>query len=685
MQRPSIQLLNLISDTVIIVNENARIIWVNNNITNLLGYLPSELLDKSIECLVPTRIKDKHIHLRNSFIKSPNKRSMNDGLGLWAIHKNNNEIPVCIELNHYEEGGEKFTVCSIRLLSEKELIASTLHKLHERLEFSQSLAHVGTWDWDISNETLVWTDETYRIFGAKPQEFKATYDAFLFYIHEDDRQTVTDAVNNAINNDTSYTIKHRVRRPSGEIRQVLEKGQVLRDKEGKAIRMIGAVLDITQLNQSEEKLKKLAHYDEVTQLPNRVLCRQEIEARITHALLNNKKFAILYIDLDNFKNINDTQGHLVGDEFLYDRSKKILKILPEGMFLARFGGDEFIIITDYSDDESEVKFNATTFAERLIPFKPIKKSYDNFTIDITASIGIAIYPSHGDTFTSLLSSADKAMYQVKNTGKNNFKMYHDDIDQQRLRELQLISDMRTGLATGQFSVHYQAKQCLKTDELIGCEALIRWQHPSLGNIPPLEFISLAESSGLIIPLGKLVLEQSCLFIKQWKTHSKKPLVVSINVSSLQLRNPQFKEEVLQIINDAGISGHNIELELTESLLMENIETTLPTLHDLKEIGVSISIDDFGTGYSSLSYLQKLPVDTLKIDKSFIDSISSSDEDVWIVQNTISLALGLKLKTVAEGVETQEQKSILSSLGCDILQGYLFSKPIPKNYFFLRFK
>lgn len=685
MQSPSTQLLNLIPDTVIIVDEKANITWVNNNITALLGYVPVELLGKSIECLVPRRIKEKHIQLRNSFIKSPNKRAMNDGLGLWAIHKNNDEIPVCIELNHYEEEGKKFTVCSIRLLSEKELIATTMQKLHERLEASQSLAHVGTWDWDIVNETLVWTDETYRIFGVKPQEFEATYDAFLSYIHEDDRQAVKDAVSDAINHDSSYTIKHRVCRPSGEIRQVLEKGQVLRDSEGKAIRMIGAVLDITQLNKSEEKLKKLAHYDEVTQLPNRVLCRQEIEARIAHALFNNKKFAILYIDLDNFKNINDTQGHLVGDEFLYDRSQKLRKIIPEEMFLARFGGDEFIIITDYSDDEDDIRNIAINSAEQLISFKPVKQSYDNFTIDITASIGIALYPSHGSDFTNLLSSADKAMYQVKNTGKDNYAVYHADIEQKRLRELQLISDMRIGLKNNQFTVHYQAKQCLKTNDLIGCEALIRWQHPTLGNIPPLEFISLAESSGLIIPLGKLVLEQSCLFIKQWQAHSDIPLVVSVNVSALQLKDNQFKEEVLNAINEAGISGHHIELELTESLLMENIDATIRILHELKEIGVSISIDDFGTGYSSLSYLQKLPVDILKIDKSFIDSISSSDDNVWIVQSTISLALGLKLKTVAEGVETQEQKSILSKLGCDMLQGYLYSKPMPQDDFLLKFQ
>ena len=685
MLLPSTLLLNLIPDTVLIVNKKAEITWVNNNITNMLGYFPDELLGKSIECLVPPRIKEKHVHLRNSFIKSANKRAMNDCAGLWAIHKNNHELPVSIELSHYTEFDEKFTVCSIRLLSEKELVTSAMQKLHERLEFSQSLAHVGTWDWDMVNKTLAWTDETYRIFGVKPQAFQATYKAFLFYVHTDDRQLVIDAVNNAINNGISYTLKHRVCRPSGEIRQVLEKGQVLRDNSGKAIRMIGAVLDITELNQSEEKLKKLAHYDEITQLPNRVLCRQEIEIRIDHAHFNKKKLAILYIDLDNFKNINDTQGHLVGDEFLHEMSQKLLAIIPKGMFLARFGGDEFVVITDYSDNEDEIRNKAITFAKKLISITPIKKSYQNITIDISASIGIALYPNHGNTFTSLLSSADKAMYQVKKTGRNNYAMYHADIEQKRSRELQLISDMRIGLKEGQFTVHYQAKQSLKTNELMGCEALIRWQHPTIGNIPPLEFISIAEKSGLILPLGKLVLTQSCFFIKQWQAHSDKPLVVSVNVSALQLKDPLFKEEVLQAINDAGISGHNIELELTESLLMENIETTIETLHELKEIGISISIDDFGTGYSSLSYLQKLPVDTLKIDKSFVDSLSSSDEDTWIVINTISLASGLKLKTVAEGVETQEQKTILAALGCDILQGYLYSKPIPQDDFFLKFK
>lgn len=685
MQPPLIQLLSLVPDTIIIINKKAEIIWVNHNITSLLGYFPDELLGKSIEFLVPVRFRANHESLRNSFIKNPSKRAMNDGSALWTVHKKNFEVPVFIALNYYEELDEIFIVYSIRQLSERELTTSTMNKLHERLEFSQSLAHVGTWDLDIATGAYLWTDEIYRIFGLKPQEFKATYEDFLSYVHTDDKKMVVDAVNKMINNDTPFNGKHRVIRPSGEVRHVLEKGHVIRDEKGNAIRMIGAVLDITELNQSEEKLKIVAHYDEITQLPNRVLCRQEIENRISHALFNNIKFAILYIDLDNFKSINDTQGHLVGDDFLSEMSQKLSTFNAEGMFLARLGGDEFVIITDYGYGEEEVSNNAITLAKQLVLSTHIKKSYPNITIDVSTSIGIALYPNHGNNFTSLLSSADKAMYQVKNTGRNNYAMYHADIEQKILRELQLISDIRTGLATGQFTVHYQAKQCLKTDELIGCEALIRWQHPMLGNIPPLEFISLAESSRLIIPLGKFVLEQSCLFVKKWQAHSDKTLVTSVNISALQLKDPLFKEYILHAINYAGISGHNIELEITESLLMEDIEATIKTLHELKEVGVSISIDDFGTGYSSLSYLQKLPADTLKIDKSFIDSLSSSDEDTWIVKNTISLAEGLKLQTVAEGVETEEQKSILVALGCDILQGYLYSKPIPENEFFIKFR
>lgn len=677
-------LLHLISDSIVVVDSKGIIIWVNNSITKLLGYQPAELQGKTVEYLIPKRYREKHIPIRNAFISHPSERSMETASGLWAVDKNKNEIPVTIELNHYEKSGNLYTVCSIRTLTEKELVASALYKMQERLEFSQSLAHVGTWDWDIINETLVWTDEIYRIFGLTPQEFGASYEGFLNFIHPDDRQSVIDAVNNAIADDTPYEIIHRVIQPSGEIKHVQERGRVIRDENSTPIRMMGAVLDITQQIKNEEKLTQLAHFDELTLLPNRTLCRQEIEARITKAQLNKKNFTILYVDLDNFKYINDTQGHLIGDEFLHEIAIILSNNLPKNAYLARLGGDEFILISDLYDYNTDTDKQNRLFCEKIIKLLQVRKSYTNCVVDITASIGIALFPLHGQDFKELLSSADQAMYQVKLKGKNNYELYNPDIEEKKIHQLRLISDMHTSLKNGDFQVYYQAKQSLKNNTLVGCEALVRWEHPELGKLSPIEFIPLAESSGLIIPIGKYVLEKACQFAKNWHKHSTLPFTVSINVSAAQLEAEYFVDDVKESIKKSGINGDQIELEITESLLMENIETTIKTLFKLKSLGVAISIDDFGTGYSSLSYLKKLPVDTLKIDKSFIDGLPSTGDDSVIVSSIVALANSLQLKTVAEGVENQEQKVFLSALGCDTLQGYLYSKPIPENEFHLKF-
>lgn len=677
-------LLDLIPDTIIVVDNKGKITWVNNSVTKLLGYQPAELVDRTVEYLIPKRYREKHVPIRNSFMNNPSERSMGTVAGLWALDKNKKEIPVSIELNHYKESGNTYTVCSMRTLTEKELVITALYKIQERLEFSQSLAHVGTWDWDITNETLVWTDEIYRIFGLTPQEFDATYEAFLSYIHPEDKQSVIDAVNTAISDNVPYEIIHRVVRPSGEVRHVLEKGHVVRDKHSAPLRMLGAVLDITQLIEKEEKLTQLAHFDDLTQLPNRALCRKKVEDKITIAELNKKNFSILYIDLDNFKNINDTQGHLIGDEFLHEIAIILSNNLPKNTYLARLGGDEFIIVSDFYDHNSVTDKTNQLLCEQITSLLQVRKYYANCIVDITASIGVAVFPLHGKSFNELVSSADQAMYQVKEKDKNNYGVYNPEIEEKRINQLKLVSDMHTSLQNSDFQVYYQAKQSLKNNTLTGCEALIRWEHPILGRISPVDFIPLAESSGLIIPIGRFVLDKACQFAKNWQHHSKLPMTVSINVSAAQLKSEYFVDDVKESIIKAGIEGNQIELEITESLLMENIEKTIKTLLKLKSIGVAISIDDFGTGYSSLSYLKKLPVDTLKIDKSFIDGLPKTEDDLAIVSSIVALANSLQLKTVAEGVESQEQKVLLSVLGCDAMQGYLYSKPIPENEFILKF-
>lgn len=676
--------IDLIPDSIVVVDNKGTIVWVNNSITKLLSYQPEELVGKTVEYLIPQRYREKHVPIRSSFINHPSERSMGTVAGLWALNKNGDEVPVSIELNHYKKSGNTYTVCSMRSLTEKELVITALYKIQERLEFSQSLAHVGTWDWDISNETLVWTDEIYRIFGLTPQQFEATYEAFLRHVHPDDKQSVIDAVNRSIADDVSYEIIHRVIQPSGEVRHVLEKGHVIRDENSEPLRMLGAVLDITQLIENEEKLSRAAHFDDLTQLPNRASCRKKLEDKIAIAELNKKKFAVLYIDLDNFKNINDTQGHIVGDEFLHEIAVILSNALPENTYLARLGGDEFVIISDFYAQNSETENTSQLLCEQIVSLLQIRKYYANFVVDITTSIGVAVFPIHGKSFNELLSSADQAMYQVKGKSKNNYEVYNPDIEEKRMNQLKLVSDMRTSLKNNDFQVYYQAKQSLSSNTLVGCEALIRWDHPELGRLSPIEFIPIAENSGLIIPMGKYVLEKACLFAKKWQNHSSLPMSVSINVSAEQLKSVFFVDDVKESIKKAEINGNQIELEITESLLMEDIETTIKTLLELKKIGVAISIDDFGTGYSSLSYLKKLPVDTLKIDKSFIDGLPESEEDSSIVTSILALANSLQLKTVAEGVENQEQKRFLSELGCDTLQGYLYSKPIPENEFLIKF-
>ena len=382
-------LLHLTSDSIVIVDNKGKITWVNNSITKLLDYQPEELIGKTIEYLIPKRYREKHIPIRNSFISQPSERYMGTASGLWALNKNKDEIPVSIELNHYKESGNSFTVCFIRTLTEKELVISTLYKIQERLEISQSLAHIGTWDWNIINETLLWTDEIYRIFGLTPQEFSATYEAFIAYIHPDDRQSVIDAVNASITDDAPYEIKHRILLPGGKIKHVLEKGRVIRDENSTPIRMIGAVLDITQQVKNEEKLTQLAHFDELTLLPNRTLCRQEIEARIAKAQLIKKNFTVLYIDLDNFKYINDTQGHLIGDEFLHEIASILSSNLPKNAYLARLGGDEFILMSDLYDHNAGTDKLNQLFCEKILKLLQLRKYYT-----IVLSISQQVLVSH---------------------------------------------------------------------------------------------------------------------------------------------------------------------------------------------------------------------------------------------------------------------------------------------------
>lgn len=452
-----------------------------------------------------------------------------------------------------------------------------------------------------------------------------------------------------------------------------------RDKDGKICGIIEASRDITahldtlsELREQQLRIEHVAYHDALTGLPNRTLLNDRIDQAIRNAERTEGSFALLFIDLDNFKQINDSLGHQVGDNLLRAVSERLGNVVRREDTLARLGGDEFILLANSSNGGQ----NAGILAEKLLaeildPF-PI----GNHQLYIGASIGICIYPMDGTNVEMLLRNADAAMYQAKENGRNTYHYYNRNLTDQALMRMQIDRDMHQAIANNQFELHYQPKFESASGKVCGVEALIRWKHPQRGYISPNEFIPIAEQSHLILTIGDWVLENICLQIAKWANAGTRIGQVAINVSRQQLQRPDFVERFKEIVGKHGCTYAQLDLEITETYIMRNPERAGATLSALRSLGVTISIDDFGTGYSSMSFLKSLPITKLKIDKSFISDIPDDANNVAITSAIIAMAKQLQLKLVGEGVETQEQYRFLRQSGCDEIQGYLFSKPLP---------
>jgi len=466
----------------------------------------------------------------------------------------------------------------------------------------------------------------------------------------------------------------------------LETRFVTRDKNT----VLAIVRDITERKNAEAKIYNLAYYDELTELPNRELFSQSLERTIRIAERDNQKFAVLFVDLDRFKRINDTLGHSIGDELLKDVANRLAKctrstdsvalldpVANGGVKLARLGGDEFVIKLYGIDAEGKVAAIASRIIDALTP--PFACAGHQFVV--TPSIGIALYPQDGKTGEELLMNADSAMYRAKNVGRNNYKFYSETMRTKSLHRLDLESLIRTAMEKQQFELYFQPKVAAKTFRLVGAEALMRWHHPIRGNIAPDEFIPIAEETGLIVPIGQWVLREACKQVKLWSTSPVGTVPVSVNISSHQFRDSGLINDVMSAVSGAGISTEFLELEITESVLLQDVDQTLIELQALKEAGISLSIDDFGTGYSSLSYLKRFPIDTIKIDRSFVKDLDKDADDAAICAAILAMSTQLGLNVVAEGVETREQLEFLRRHGCNHIQGYICSKALSASDFF----
>jgi diguanylate cyclase (GGDEF)-like protein len=439
---------------------------------------------------------------------------------------------------------------------------------------------------------------------------------------------------------------------------------------------VAIVQDITERRQSEERLQHLAHHDPLTGLPNRVLLQDRLNQAMREADRLERMVAVMFLDLDRFKTINDTLGHHMGDALLQAAAGRLTHCLRPGDTVSRLGGDEFTIILANLAHVDDVTRVAQKIMEQFIaPFRVGGRD-----LFVSTSIGVTLYPLDEKDAASLLKDADIAMYRAKELGRNQFQFYTPELNVRAARRLELETGLWRAIERQEFVLHYQPLVDLKTGNIRGMEALLRWQHPEFGLVPPLDFIPLAEETGLIVPIGEWVLKTACAQIKTWHDAGFPALHVAVNLSSKQLRNKKLIDAVKRSLDAAGLEACYLDVELTESVLMQDMELATTILKELKAVGVSVSLDDFGTGYSSLSYLKRFPIDYLKIDRSFVHDITQDSFGAGLVQAIIAMANVLKIKVIAEGVETREQMEFLRRHGCDITQGYYCSRPLAVETF-----
>jgi diguanylate cyclase (GGDEF)-like protein len=536
------------------------------------------------------------------------------------------------------------------------LLSSQIRRIEEKCEFRRVDSAEGmrtalaqqSWDLVISDHSMPGFDsvEALRILRDSDKETP-----FVIYSGHLAQEVGISAMQNGAHD---FVYKNDPERMLPVIKRELEHAKLRRDK-----------------TEAENSISKIANYDELTGLANRNLFCEQLDRRLKRTDATPPAGALLYIDLDRFMRINDSFGYPTGDGLMRQVAARLQACMSRSDLVARMGQDEFALYASNVTDTTAVVALAERIMQRFAPAF-VQNAQEFF---ITVSIGISLSPQHGGDAQTLLKNAESAMFAVKKQGRNQFQVYQTELNHSSSQRLRLENDLRHAIARKQLFLAYQPIIDMKTRRIVSAEALIRWRHPELGIVPPDSFIPLADETGLIHPIGEWVVREACTQLRQWQDLGYDSLSVAVNVSAAQFKQDGLAAHIEQILRDTGVSAHHLELEITETVAMQSADAAIQTLRRFKSMGISISIDDFGTGYSSLSYLKRFPIDTLKIDRSFVRDISVDSDDAAIVQAIASLGRTLKLRIIAEGVETREQFEYLSAQGCDRMQGYYFSKPI----------
>jgi diguanylate cyclase (GGDEF)-like protein/PAS domain S-box-containing protein len=545
---------------------------------------------------------------------------------------------------------------------------NSLRRSEEALALAQAAAHLGSWTHDLATDGVTWSDELYALCGLRPGERQPTSSLLLEFVHGDDRLALEAAIEFSREEGRPFAIDTRLLRANGGLLWVQHRGRYAYE-DGQPIHVVGTVLDITPRKRAEDHLAYQSNYDELTGLPNRKLLADRLRQAMLQAQHNGTQLAVLYVDLDRFKTINDTLGHAAGDRFLRMVAPRLIEAVRETDTVARSGGDEFVIVLP---DVASVR-DAGRSAERIIASFAKPVPFEGRELYSSASVGISIYPDDGETPEELIRYADAALNRAKASGNGTFRFYASATHARAVDRLDLEHGLRRAFDRDEFVVYYQP--IVDRDERpVAVEALLRWEHPERGAVLPDHFIPMCEETGLIVPLGRRVMKRAFEQLKTWNASGLSGLRMALNISGRQILDPDLVNHVEAALEETGVPPDQIEFEITESGVMADVAGARRAILGLKALGLRIALDDFGTGYSSLSYLKHFSVDALKIDRTFVRDLPLDRGDSAIVSAVVALGHSMGLSVVAEGVETAEQADDVRRLGCDEMQGYYFARP-----------
>ena len=562
-----------------------------------------------------------------------------------------------------------------------------LDQNRSRLAKTQELAKLGNWQIDLASSEFSCSSKACRLLGFDGRQ-QASYTDFLLPIVASERDNVKEKIDHAVKHKKNLALNYPVVLPDGTQKHILNQGEILYNGNGHPELMLGVIQDVTQLKQAEEEIRLLAFYDSLTGLANRSLFMDRLEQTLALARRTQQKFALLFLDLDQFKMINDTLGHHVGDLLLKQVGARLKSNIRDsdtvsmlgsdqtGSVIARLGGDEFtVLLSNIKDPQAAAKV-----ATRLI--REVADTYhlDGHDVAMTTSIGISVFPEDGTEASVLLKNADSAMYHAKNNGRNGYQFYTESLNLAVIERFSIERDLQKALENEEFTLFYQPRIDLASRKIVGAEALIRWNHPIKGMITPDKFIPIAEESGQILDINRWVLQTACRQKDEWLAAGLRPINVAVNLSGYKLSNQNIIHTIKEALGTINDGHQRLEIEITENVLMQDTKETVSTLQQIKALKLRIALDDFGTGYSSLSYLTSFPVDIIKIDRSFVMGCTTEPKNLIIIKAIIAMGHSMDKQIVAEGIETEEQFALMKELGCDEGQGYLFKHPVPQDVF-----